>query len=535
MSTYSSLPSMSRTHGWVERISKIFTREVAILIDHLPPVSVFEIPRTVSDQKPEAYSPQLIALGPYHHLRPELYQMERYKLTAVKQIVASPEQIFSFEDLVIHRLKEIDPTTRACYNKFMDYDRDTLAWIMAIDGCFILNLLRSDDHQHVMDNTIITRDIMMLENQIPYVHLKEIRRCLGLSSCEVDQDRVLFYMMLDFCEGQSPVTFTVDRSRCNTNRRPHHLLDLMYYLIVNGPSCLFDADIEQDSYLVQQFRDNDLIRSSSSSSASSVSSLSDKEEEDEVEQERIQELNSVKKNVETVLELVESFGLGNKRAQSILKPVKVASNIPWSSVSGLFRKGSHQTQGNNEIPIPSVSQLWKHASVECVPNRAGINEIRFEENEARLYLPVLNLNASSEVILRNLVAYEATMSYSSLEFARYVNLMNGIVDTAEDVKLLRRNGVVKGALTDEEVAEIFNGMKRSYVRVGERSNVEIAIEKVNKYYNDQLSVRIIGWAKRKLYASWKNLAIFSTVMLFLLVSVQSFCDVYGCHRFWDGK
>lgn len=127
------------------------------------------------------------------------------------------------------------------------------------------------------------------------------------------------------------------------------------------------------------------------------------------------------------------------------------------------------------------------------------------------------------------------MSYSSLEFARYVNLMNGIVDTAEDVKLLRLNGVVKGALTDEEVAEIFNGMKRSYVRVDERSNVEIAIEKVNKYYNDQLSVRIIGWAKRKLYASWKNLAIFSTVMLFLLVSVQSFCDVYGCHRFWDGK
>lgn len=532
MATYSRMPSMSRTQGWVERISKIFTREVAILIDHLPPVSVFEIPHAVSDQKPEAYSPQLIALGPYHHLRPELYQMERYKLSAVKEIVVSPEQIFNFEELVIQRLKEIDPATRACYNKFMDYDRDTLAWIMAIDGCFILNLLRSNDRTF-MDNTIITRDIMMLENQIPYVHLKEIRRCLGLSSSDVEQDRVLFYMMLDFCEGQSPVTFTVDRTRCNTNRRPHHLLDLMYYLIVNGPSCLFDPD--QDNYLVPNDDITIMIRSFSSSSSSSDSSLSDKEEEDEEEEERVKELNSIKKNVETMVELVESFGLGNKRAQSILKPVKVVSNIPWSTVSGLFRKGSHQTQGDNEIPIPSVSQLSKHASVECVPNSAGINDIRFEENEACLYLPVLNLNASSEVILRNLVAYEATMSYSSLEFARYVNLMSGIVDTAEDVKFLRRNGVVKGALTDEEVAEIFNGMKRSYVRVDERSNVEIAIEKVNKYYNDQLSVRIIGWAKRKLYASWKHLAIFSTLMLFVLVSVQSFCDVYGCYRFWDGK
>lgn len=128
---------------------------------------------------------------------------------------------------MVHRLKEIDPTTRACYNKFMDYDRDTLAWIMAIDGCFVLNLLRSyllsnniidNRDRTLLDNTIITRDIMMLENQIPYVHLKEIRGCLGLSSSNVEQDRILFHTMLDFCEGQSPVSFTIDRTRCNTNR-----------------------------------------------------------------------------------------------------------------------------------------------------------------------------------------------------------------------------------------------------------------------------------------------------------------------------
>lgn len=243
--TYSTLPSISTSHDWVERISKIFTKEFAIQIDNRPPVSIFQIPKTLTDQKPQSYTPQLIALGPYHHLRPDLYQMERYKLVAINEISLHPEQLLSFQQLVINRLKKIDPITRACYNKFMEYDEDTLAWILAIDGCFILNILNSskelgsDRRTILLDNTIIMKDIMMLENQVPYIHLKEIRRCLNLScDDDLEEDGELFFMLLDFCEGQSPVNFSIDRRLCNTKRRPHQLLNLMNYLIVNGPHCL---------------------------------------------------------------------------------------------------------------------------------------------------------------------------------------------------------------------------------------------------------------------------------------------------------
>ena len=47
---------------------------------------VFDVPRTLRDTKPEAYAPQHFALGPYHHqARPELKDMERYKLAAAKR------------------------------------------------------------------------------------------------------------------------------------------------------------------------------------------------------------------------------------------------------------------------------------------------------------------------------------------------------------------------------------------------------------------------------------------------------------------
>lgn len=513
--------SSGAARGWVDRISNIFRREVAIQIDHLPPVCVFEVPKALSSQKLEAYIPQLIALGPYHHLRPELYHMERYKLAAIKQI-STQEQLFSFQHLVISRLKEIDTCTRACYNKFMDYDQDTLAWIVAIDGCFLLSLVDSYK-KSVFDNTIITRDILMVENQIPYILLQEIRKCLHLCSdshdFDHDHDHELLNTFIDFCESQSPLKITVDRE--NYRRKPHHLLDLMYHLIIDFvgrvPTPRQDGPPREVPVFV------DVIYRS-------ASKIDDVDDPDVIHE-----------NVGAILDMVES--MGNKRAQAILKPVKMVSDIPWSSISGMFRKGTlqHGEENSNnvsdeEIAIPSVSHLYRYADLKCRPLGCNemINEIKFVEKEAILYLPVLNLNSSSECILRNLVAYEAATSKSSLEFARYVNLMNGIVDTAEDVKLLKQNGVIFATLTDEEIADLFNGMKRFYVKTNQKSNIEVAIKKVNDYYDKKLMVRIIRKAKKNLYASWKCLALFSTVLLFIVLGIQSFCSVYTCSRFWGG-
>ena len=48
-------------------------------------VSIFNVPKTLMSTKPEAYTPQVVALGPYHRRRLELFEMERYKLTSAKR------------------------------------------------------------------------------------------------------------------------------------------------------------------------------------------------------------------------------------------------------------------------------------------------------------------------------------------------------------------------------------------------------------------------------------------------------------------
>ena len=61
---------------------------------------VFDVPKLLRETKPDAYAPQHFAIGPYHYQRPELKDMERYKLAAVKRA----EKLFAaghkFDDLV---------------------------------------------------------------------------------------------------------------------------------------------------------------------------------------------------------------------------------------------------------------------------------------------------------------------------------------------------------------------------------------------------------------------------------------------------
>jgi hypothetical protein len=48
------------------------------------PECIFNVPKALLASNRDSYTPQEIALGPFHYLRPELYEMERYKLAAAR-------------------------------------------------------------------------------------------------------------------------------------------------------------------------------------------------------------------------------------------------------------------------------------------------------------------------------------------------------------------------------------------------------------------------------------------------------------------
>jgi hypothetical protein len=89
------------------------------------------------------------------------------------------------------------------------------------------------------------------------------------------------------------------------------------------------------------------------------------------------------------------------------------------------------------------------------PVRAGAwghHGIAFDAATATLSLPIITLDGNTEVVLRNLVAYEAVAVRGPLVLARYTELMNGIIDTPKDVKILRQSGVVVNHLKSDKEA-----------------------------------------------------------------------------------
>ena len=125
------------------------------------------------------------------------------------------------------------------------------------------------------------------------------------------------------------------------------------------------------------------------------------------------------------------------------------------------------------------------------------------------------------------MAYEASTVSGPLVLARYTELMNGIIDTKEDVKLLREKGIILNHLkSDEEVANLFNGMSKS-IRL---TFLDKAIEDANKYYNGRWKVKMREFFKTYVFGSWQFLALLAAILLVLLMTLQAFCSVYSCSR-----
>ncbi|KAL0305225.1 UNVERIFIED_CONTAM: hypothetical protein Sangu_3043300 [Sesamum angustifolium] len=80
----------------------------------------------------------------------------------------------------------------------------------------------------------------------------------------------------------------------------------------------------------------------------------------------------------------------------------------------------------------------------------GSRGIHFEEScwcSARLYLPTFTVDDDTELILKNVKAYEMTQPFgkNEREVCSYLRFMGDIIRTLEDVNLLARKGIIQGS------------------------------------------------------------------------------------------
>lgn len=135
----------------------------------------------------EAYDPDLLSIGPYHHGKKELLMLEEHKPRFLHLFVEEAgKNGVTYEEL-FEAVSQREEAIRSSYSEdLVEFDRKKLIDMMLLDGCIILmmffivsrklDLTIKDDPIFKIPRilAIIRSDLLLLENQVPLFILETL-------------------------------------------------------------------------------------------------------------------------------------------------------------------------------------------------------------------------------------------------------------------------------------------------------------------------------------------------------------------------
>ncbi|KAL2492334.1 Plant protein of unknown function (DUF247) [Abeliophyllum distichum] len=138
--------------------------------------SIFKVGDHLRSINPKAYDPKIIAIGPSHHGKHHLQNMEQHKVTYLKLVLQRKDE--SSGARYVTAMRHLEDRARKFYAEDIQLDEHEFVKMLLLDGCFILKFLRKfqfkdygdDDpifqYEHIQSHLL--DDLMVFENQIPF-------------------------------------------------------------------------------------------------------------------------------------------------------------------------------------------------------------------------------------------------------------------------------------------------------------------------------------------------------------------------------
>ncbi|KAA8535498.1 hypothetical protein F0562_030501 [Nyssa sinensis] len=177
------------------------------------------------------YEPNVVSIGPYHHGKHNLRQMEDLKLTTARIFLRGIESDSKMTHQVrLDKFAEQITVVREMYEKDSTehINEEEFIRMMFLDGCFIIIFIRCfisfgfEELGMKKDTiTLVQRDIFMLENQLPFLVLR------ALCTTKLFNQSDLLWMLdrfICYCTIGSNRNF---HTRIEQEAKPLHLLDLL--------------------------------------------------------------------------------------------------------------------------------------------------------------------------------------------------------------------------------------------------------------------------------------------------------------------
>ncbi|XP_045790933.1 UPF0481 protein At3g47200-like [Trifolium pratense] len=396
--------------------------------------SIYEVPPNLRKVKQEAYTPQLISIGPIHLGKEELQSMQQHKLRYFhfffERLLQSSQQstIKNYKTY----LENEEQNIRNSYAKKFPYDiisKEKFVDTILLDAVFIMELLlrngswKSDkskhEHEYVESKSFrgkhsddyiltqdwlcksITRDLILLENQIPFFVLMNLYETVVPE--EVKKHKSFLDLALEYFAFYDTQKSSSHKTKKyyfgDVSSGPKHFTDLIRFFYLH-------PDLRKSG------RADNLPR--------------------------------------TVTKLMDS-------GVSFEKVVK-----------GRLL----------DITFEKKPFLSYFLCLGCLPSFSCLNNFK-----ARLRIPQLKVDHTTECVLRNLIALEQCQYQEQPYICNYVSLLDSLIHTQVDVDFLVEKEVIVHEMgSDKEVAMLVNGLCK-HVVVNSTCYYEI-INELNKHYQN---------------------------------------------------
>ncbi|KAM5552982.1 hypothetical protein ABKV19_025298 [Rosa sericea] len=473
---------------------------------------IFRVPKVLRRQNPEAYTPDVVLVGPFHFRGKRVKEeagkedkkvkegkeakegkegkgeedfqlMERVKESYVKEILSDMKNI-TLKELTAEVIKLSDQKNEGGFEqRARDFYAEPLDHIsskdfiemMIVDGCFLIQLFRkcNDPKLRAFDDPIfnmdcmfhfLCHDILLLENQLPWFVIHSL---YGLTvDIYHDETSLLSILILkafsilpSLKQCCSTYNTHLSKIKCHCDADVLHILDLVRASIV-----IPLRTIEERAH-----------------KAAGKEGISNPEEH---------QVHTAKADQRQI----------SPESKSDNKAVRKAICDP----------DQHQ--------MHTATALSK-ADIKFQPViKESIMDIRFEEGGCRrngiLKIPQLNVGMSSETLFRNLIAIEQCYHGYSNEITSYAILMDNLISSKEDMELLCKEKVIGNWLSDEDGCKFFSNLYKDIPH--------------NKFYygalckqvNDRYKLRRYTWLASlksdKFSNPWKILALVIGIIVLML-------------------
>lgn len=151
--------------------------------------------------------------------------------------------------------------------------------------------------------------------------------------------------------------------------------------------------------------------------------------------------------------------------------------------------------------------------------------ILFEEAKGIMKISELTIDNETGSLLRNLTVYEQYQNARYGPLVSFLDVMDGLINTAKDVKILCESRILTNYLGDEEVVARMSNRLGVSVCLPPENNYKEMLKNVNKYCDRKCNKWMANLWHNYFNTPWATISFFAALVLLILTAVQTVFSV----------